>query len=609
MIIKKAWEKLIYLAGLRTLRGRLMALLAGSVTLMILLIAFSINIFVSDAESLSWRGRQGEAARNASQMVESFLNGIEDVLQLISYLNFDVRGQDADLLQIVLDQNPAIMELAYLDQDGRLVASVLRDQPVLANLFTIPISEWFRVARSGRSYYSRIQISASGEPYLIFSLPSQGGKVIAARIKMDVLSKVVSDIRFGEMGRVYVVDQQGQIIAHTNPQVVLESYSLAGNPEFEKIRLASRYQWYGQAENLEGQPVVLASTSIGETGWILITELPVSEAYANSRQAMWQMSFLLLIMAGVIIGVLGRMMGNLFLEPVDRLRAGAMKLGAGDLDYRITIPRMDELGEVMQALNEMAAHLKSERLALQRMNDELESRVQARTNELTQLNQALSREVTERTLAEDQARASLREKEVLLKEIHHRVKNNLQIISSLLNLQSRKIKDEQIATVLNESQNRVRSMALIHEKLYQSKNLAEINLGDYVKSLATFLARSYQGVGGVSMEVDTEEILLDLDHAVPCGLILNELISNAFKYAFPDGRQGKLSVVLKRSPEGEIVIRVQDNGIGFPEHLDFKNSPSLGLQLVNSLVEQIDGEIFLDAQNGTLFTVRFKPFP
>ena len=214
----------------------------------------------------------------------------------------------------------------------------------------------------------------------------------------------------------------------------------------------------------------------------------------------------------------------------------------------------------------------------------------------------LARDITDRKRAEEQIKASLKEKEVLLKEIHHRVKNNLQIVSSLLYLQSRKTSDDQVLSVLMESQTRVRSMALIHEKLYQCDDLANINLADYIRSLTSYLLNSY-GVAShmVKLSVNVETAPLGLDRAIPCGLIINELVSNALKYAFPQGRRGEILVDLLHDGGGKLILTVKDNGVGLPENMDIEDTPSLGLQLVSTLVKQLDGIIEVDRRGGTEF--------
>ena len=198
----------------------------------------------------------------------------------------------------------------------------------------------------------------------------------------------------------------------------------------------------------------------------------------------------------------------------------------------------------------------------------------------------------------------LKEKEVLLKEIHHRVKNNLQIVSSLLDLQSLKRSDVNTQTALHESQVRVRAMALIHEKLYQSQSQASINFGEYVKSLATDLFRSYQfNIARVKLNIHVDEALLDLDHAVSCGLILNELITNVLKYAFPADRAGNIWVELHNQPDHRLNLRVADDGVGIPANVDIKNTKTLGFQLVTNLVDQLNGTLEIKQTNGTMIDV------
>ncbi len=601
-----AWPRRPFL---HTLRGRMIMLLGGMMLLLMILIIVSVTGYIYQIELASWRSRQGEAAHSAAQTVASYLYRAQGMFELVSLLGQDAIRKRPESLDRLLDQYPVVLELVYLDQDGQVIASLTHNQALLANAFTIRQSQWFQSARSGHTYLSRILIPSQGAPYTVYSIPLEKNGVIAIRLKMDVLSSVVSDIHFGEQGRVYIVNQQGQVIAHTDPAVVLSSLQISDRPEFAAIKNAPQNEWYGASTSLLGQPVVVASAAVGNTGWILITELPTREAYAKTRKAAWLLALQLTGMGVLVILALSQMTTRLFLKPVDILREGALHLGQGNLDYRIPAPGEGELGEVMAAFNTMAERLKAEQAALKHLNEDLENRVQARTLELVQLNQRLAREVSERRLAEERVRASLQDKEILLKEIHHRVKNNLQVISSLLSLQAHKVTDSQTVAALLDSQHRVHSMALIHERLYQSGNLAQINLGEYVRGLAGFLARAYQDGGTVQLEVRADEIMLDLDRAVSCGLILNELITNAYKYAFPNQRTGHLEVVLRHVVDGGILLRVRDDGIGFPPDLDYRNTSSLGLQLVSSLTGQIDGTLEMEVRQGTCFSIRFAAQP
>jgi PAS domain S-box-containing protein len=220
--------------------------------------------------------------------------------------------------------------------------------------------------------------------------------------------------------------------------------------------------------------------------------------------------------------------------------------------------------------------------------------------------QGIFRDITERKRAEDKIKASLKEKEVLLKEIHHRVKNNLQVVSSLLSLQSGYVKDRQALEMFKESQNRVRSMALIHEKLYESKDLARIDIAGYIQDLTTSLFRSYgTSAAAIKLNIDVKDIFLNITTSIPCGLIINELVSNSLKHAFPDAREGEIKIAMQRINDNKIKLIVGDNGIGFPKDIDFRNTESLGMQVVITLAEQLDGTIELDKSSGTTFRIRF----
>ena len=219
----------------------------------------------------------------------------------------------------------------------------------------------------------------------------------------------------------------------------------------------------------------------------------------------------------------------------------------------------------------------------------------------------VARDITERKRADERFSASLREKEVLLKEVHHRVKNNLQVIASMLNLQAGSATDDHCRLALRDSQNRIRTLALIHEKLYTSGDLAEIPIKDYIEDLTSSLFRSLASdPDSVSLQLDIADVLLDINAAIPVALILNELTSNSLEHAFPAGTEGEISVTFKPTSATRFRLTVRDTGVGMPGELDFRNTESLGMQLVCLLTKQLDGEIELDRTDGTLFTVDFS---
>jgi PAS domain S-box-containing protein len=229
---------------------------------------------------------------------------------------------------------------------------------------------------------------------------------------------------------------------------------------------------------------------------------------------------------------------------------------------------------------------------LQKAHTELEGRVYERTAQLETANQTL--------------KSSLKEKEVLIKEIHHRVKNNLQIISSLLNMQSGQVKDRDSYRLFQESQDRIKSIALVHEKLYQSEDLASIDYAEYIKKLTDHLLRSYgANPERIKLQIKADGIFLDINTAIPCSLMINEMVSNALKHAFSPAGGGLILIEMRKDAKNRYHLTVHDNGSGFPDDVDYRNSSSLGLQLVNTLVEQLRGKIELEKGLGTTFKILF----
>jgi PAS domain S-box-containing protein len=220
------------------------------------------------------------------------------------------------------------------------------------------------------------------------------------------------------------------------------------------------------------------------------------------------------------------------------------------------------------------------------------------------------RNITEKKQEAEKIKQSLKEKEVLLKEIHHRVKNNLQIISSLLNLQADFIKDKPAREKYNESIGRVKSMAIIHELLYRSKSLSSIKLGDYVRELVSYISKTYNIAKGVKVEmnINVSNDLIEMDKAIPCGIIINELLSNAFKYAFAKRSSGTIKVEFNelKNQKFKYELFVSDNGVGLPKKFDFINPSTLGLQLVQTLTQQIGGKLEVSSKKGTTFKIRFS---
>jgi PAS domain S-box-containing protein len=222
----------------------------------------------------------------------------------------------------------------------------------------------------------------------------------------------------------------------------------------------------------------------------------------------------------------------------------------------------------------------------------------------------ISLDIDARKRMESALRASLREKEVLLQEVHHRVKNNLQVISSLINMQLRRLKDASTRETLSQCRHRVQAIALIHEQLYRSKSLASVPLPDYISSLARDIVQA-AGVPAtnVALGVAIADIALPVDQAIPCGLVLNELMTNALKHAFPDGRQGSLRINVERLGDSHLRLTVADDGVGLPAAFDIGSCQSMGLYLVNTLAAQLNARLEADSRGGTSFQLTFPIAP
>lgn len=303
----------------------------------------------------------------------------------------------------------------------------------------------------------------------------------------------------------------------------------------------------------------------------------------------------------IIAVILYKYSERLIIAPLQDLVSVSRKIShSKDYSARASKKSTDEVGQLTDSFNLMLAQIQERDIALQKTHEEL--MVRARE---------LQTELTERRMAEMQLTSSLKEKEVLLKEIHHRVKNNLQIISSLIYLQSRGLKDPETLKLFQESQNRVKSMALIHEKLYQSKDLAQLDFSEYIHTLVDHLFSTYNiNSNVISLKLKIDNLPLTIDMAIYCGIIINELISNSLKHAFQirDKQQGEITIKLHAYGPRHYQLIVRDNGVGFPPDFDLKKAKTLGLQLVNNLTDQLGGKVDLTSDEGTTFCIIF-PYP
>ena len=470
--------------------------------------------------------------------------------------------------------DPDILEIAILNQEGKVIASTsqehIGEDKSHEDYFRIP---FILLEKKGPYFSDALQSSETHDTlHLVFStlltdrILQRPLGVIVTKVKGDILQDVLNQYMyhsdkegFGSFGEIYIVNRDKIKIADTTKSGIFNQ--IIDTKEVQEV-LDSKEELSGIYRNHKGVQVLGSALFVPEANWVIIAEKNVKEAFLPLTRIkhIFVFSgggvFFLVLFIGFVIS--GKM--NVI---INKMIEGTKRIANGDLEHSITIgKRKDEIGEVVESFNSMTIKLKE----------------------------------------------LLNEKELLMREIFHRVKNNMQVISSLLSLQCKYIKDEKYIAMVKESQDRIKVMALIHENLYRSRDLSNIDFNDYAKSLAKGLLQSYKtDTNRITLNINIESISFAIETAIPCGLIINELISNSLKHAFPEGRVGEINISFRSLDKDELEIIVSNDGVSFPKDLDFRNTESLGLRLVTNLAEnQLHGKIELDNSKGTEFRIRFK---
>jgi two-component sensor histidine kinase/sensor domain CHASE-containing protein len=331
----------------------------------------------------------------------------------------------------------------------------------------------------------------------------------------------------------------------------------------------------------------------GDPALILRVDLP-REIY-NQGKISVNYFLISLIFVGLIFGGISIwLMEKKVLSRILRLNNDVTRIkNSTNPSKHVVVEGKDEISYLSISINDMLEGIEHSQAEQRKAEDELKK------------NRDHLEEIVESRTA--QLNKSIQEKEVLLREIHHRVKNNMQIVSSLLMLQSQNIADNKYKDMFIESQTRINAMALIHEKLYQSESIAQINFKEYINEIVSNIFSSYGQNSNIKIDINVENIPIKIDYAVPCGLIINELVTNSLKYAFPGERHGKIQISLKSNDNNMIQLSISDDGIGIAKDMDIRNTKSLGLHLVTALAEsQLHGQIILNRETGTEFQINFR---
>ena len=692
---------------LRTIRARLT----------IAFIGLAIGPLILVGAVLAWQGfnvqqeqaleLQEEIAQRASGEVGAFIRGLETELRELLQVK-DLKNLERDRQRFELSNlqrfEYGFEELAFIDSEGKEQARVSRLVPVIASAFAerSQAEEFVSPVTSGETYYGPVRFhDVTGDPLMTMAVPSLDPRsglvdgVLVAEIRLKKMWELIGDLRVGDAGIAYVLDEQGRVVAHPNPSVVLRGTRFPV-PESSGVQ-----------SGLSGGHVVLATSeiSLGEEALYVVAERPRAEALAPTiRSGIITLSILVASLGVATVG--GFFLVRQIVRPIRELATTAKAISAGDLSKRAEVIGGDELGDLGEAFNTMTAQLRNTIGSLEERTSELETANQSlqiantvvervpigvavleledpddlgsfrflvfnpasaealnmpiesligttisesspqlletevpsayakaiRTGEVQELPEVrygdekvvtgiysvvaiqlgrqtvavLVENITNRRLTEERLKTSFEAKEVLLKEVHHRVKNNLQVISSLLNLQSRNIENERARNILKESRNRVRTMALIHEQLYRSQDPTRIPFGVYIRKLTGDLYHTYQvDSDQVTVNITAGPVPVGIDAAIPCGLIINELVSNSLKHAFPEGAPEEIFIAFEVDNEGKFVLTVSDNGVGIPDVLDLRKAESLGMQLVSSLVDQLGATVEIDCSRGARFTITF----
>ncbi|MBA3533323.1 MAG: HAMP domain-containing protein, partial [Ardenticatenales bacterium] len=534
---------------------------------------------------------------------EEFIQHIQESLELLATLDHEYLASNPLVIEYPFEQHPALLEIVRLDAAGAMLAKSARGEALLANLFTLRQTTWFARARAGEVYLSGLQVAANGEPYQILAVPAPDGGVVAGRLSLRVLWEVVAGLGFGRTGQAYVIDQEGRIVAHSNPDVVFANTSIQDRPEFNSLlEGATISRGY---ENFQKVRVVGVSTPIGAgTNWTVITELAQIEAYAVTRSALLLLGGGMLLFGVVIMILTTRLLERLIFAPMERLRLGEERIGRGDLSHRIVVTQQNEIGMVSEAFNEMAEQLGTREKELAAQAEELrvakeaaDTANRAKSTFLANMSHELRTPLN----------AVIGYSEILLMGINGPLNEECQEDVQAIRDNGRHLL-RLISDVLDLAKIEAGRMSLVKELVYVSTLIDEIktaNMGLLHKK-------------PIQLMIEVEEGLPPLvgDH-LRLSQVLTNLLSNAVKFT----EHG--TIVLRAYRTGDkVALEVEDSGIGMSEESleaifeEFRQvDPSqarraqgtgLGLAISRHLIQMHGGEIDVRSElgKGSTFTIR-----
>jgi signal transduction histidine kinase len=570
--------------------------------IILLVISFAVYVFIFNAEQTLWQSRQSDFAQTAANLIRDNLRQSSLFLDVVNGLENDEDFQD--IVDTIAQNYPTIREVIVLDGDANILAVSSVGEAILSNLFTIPQSNWFLNAKAGQSYLGNLQFSAQNTPYIILSRPyDRIGGVIAIRLNMEILNDVVRGIRFGDTGNAYLTDGDGQILAHTDFNIVERNTSIAGRSELTQARTQDGVSFSAYFNFLD-QEVIGSSLAIEGTNWYVFTEVEQAEAYATSGNALVFLGGGLILLFVAVIIVTINLLQRFVFKRLEKLQAAANQVTAGDLNVQVPIRRMDEIGVLTNAFNIMTTTLNKNTEDLRHARDEA-----INAKEIAQENNRLKSE--------------------FLSTMSHELRTPLNAIEGFtgimlggmgvdLDLKARGMV-ERIST------NSKRLIDLVNDFLDLSRiESGRMELVDVAFSPSD-LVEKWRKQLSVLADQKNLLFLVNVDPALPSRLLGDDdalskigqnLLSNAFKFT----EKGRVTLDVKRKDETWQII-VSDTGIGIPSHAheyifdEFRQvdgsstrkygGTGLGLAIVQKLVRLMGGTIQLESQvgEGSTFTV------
>lgn len=591
-----------------------MLLLLGTVLLTTLIIvAVSVYVLVSSAEREVWLGRQIEAGRNAATRVSNYIDLARVGLQFVAQIEND-SSQLQRILQTSVESNPGYLEFMVVNQRGEVISSASAGETVLTNVFTIAQSNWFQSplgASEGQVFLGEVQVSPENTPYIIISIPTHSGGVAALRLSLNVLGEIASELRFGTTGTTYVVQKEGFIAAHPDPEVMQSVVNLAGRQELEAVVQNPDASWTGTYVNFEGEAVIGTSAIIPNTNLVVITEITQAEASASSRNALLILSGITVFFWGGAVFLATTFSRRMVFAPLRRLQKGASEVEQGNLQYQVEISRQDEIGHLMESFNAMAR------------------RLNARASERELLIKDLQ---AAKRLAEENSRL----KSEFLSTMSHELRTPMNAIEGFTSIMLNRMggvefndKAERFITRVNVNSKRL--LQLINDFLDLSRvESGRLELAHQAFSPAE-LAKRWQTEIGVLAEKKNIGFELTLDPHLPETVYGDEeaiskvalnLLGNAIKFT----EQGQVSLSLSNGGDYWRII-VTDTGIGIPPHAreyifeEFRQvdqtskrqygGTGLGLAIVQKYTRTMGGSVNLQSEvgKGSTFTIELPLQP